>query len=229
VRSFLFITLACVLTSCGYHHIPPEVTALHYMPKKPLPVHKREVIIVDAGHGGKDAGASSKKDAYQEKELTLDTAYLIADSLKQMGYKAVLTRKHDTFVPLETRAEIANSLEADLFVSIHYNYSTSKEVDGIEVFYYKEGKTPLSSRVAQSKELGQEVLKKIVSQTGASSRGVKQANFAVVRETEMPAILIEAGFLSNASERAKIHDPAYRRSLAKGIADGVDRYLSAHR
>lgn len=195
-------------------------------PKKIIPQLKREVIIVDAGHGGKDAGANSKKEGYEEKELTLQTAFLIADHLKQLGYKTIMTRKQDTYVPLDTRAEIANAVDADLFVSIHYNYSVSKDAQGIEIFYYKEGKTPLSSRVLQSKLLGQEVLKKIVKQTGAESRGVKQANFAVVRETKMPAILIEAGFLSNSSERARIHDQKYRQSLAQGIAQGIDAYLA---
>ncbi|MFC2049330.1 N-acetylmuramoyl-L-alanine amidase [Chlamydiota bacterium] len=229
MRSILCVLVLCFLTACGHRGIPPEITILHTLPKKTLPKLKREMIIVDAGHGGKDAGASSKKEGYEEKELTLETAFLIVDSLKQMGYKTVLTRKQDTYVPLEARAEIANSVDADLFVSIHYNYSVSKEAEGIEVFYYKEGKTPLSQRVTQSKVLGQEVLKTIVKQTGAESRGVKQANFAVVRETKMPAILIEAGFLSNPAERARIHDHKYRRSLAQGIAQGIDAYLTQSR
>lgn len=229
MKIILLIVVACFLTACGHRGIPPEITALHTLPKKPLPKVKKEVIIVDAGHGGKDAGTNSKKDGYEEKELTLETAFLIADCLKQLGYKTVMTRKQDTFVSLDARAEIANAIEADLFVSIHYNYSVSNEAEGIEVFYYKEGKTPPSPRIAHSKELGQEVLKKIVKQTGADSRGVKQANFAVVRETKMPAILIEAGFLSNPAERARIHDHKYRHSLAQGIAQGIDAYLTLHR
>lgn len=226
MRLIIFVMFLSSLTACGHRGIPPEITVLHTLPKKPLPKVKREVIIVDAGHGGKDAGANSKKEGYEEKELTLETAFLVADCLKQLGYKTIMTRKQDAYVALDARAEMANSLDADLFVSIHYNYSVSKEAEGIEVFYYKEGKTPLSQRVSQSKILGQEVLKKIVKQTGAESRGVKQANFAVVRETKMPAILIEAGFLSNPVERARIHDQKYRLSLAQGIAQGIDAYLS---
>lgn len=208
--------------------MPQEIAALHQKIHTPQ-VAKREVIIVDAGHGGKDAGASSKKDKYEEKTLTLETAQLISNYLEELGYKAILTRSHDVFVPLETRAEIANSTEADLFVSIHYNYSPSHEAEGIEVYYYKEEKHPQSSRITQSKELGQEVLKKIVKNTGAESRGVKQANFAVVRQTKMPAILIEAGFLSNPNEREKIKDKKYQQALAKGIASGVDQYLGARK
>ena len=226
MRLIICIALLSCFTSCGHRAIPPpEIVFMHPPPKMILPQVKREVIIVDAGHGGKDAGASSKKEGYEEKELTLQTAFLIVDQLKQLGYTTIMTRKQDNYIPLETRAEIANVVNADLFVSIHYNYSVSKEAEGIEIFYYKEGKTPLSSRVTQSKALGQEVLKKIVKSTGAESRGVKQANFAVVRETKMPAILIEAGFLSNPNERARIHDQKYRQSLAQGIAQGIDVYL----
>jgi N-acetylmuramoyl-L-alanine amidase len=228
MRLILSILLLCFLTACGHRGIPPEITALHQRPMPPLIQQKKEIIIVDAGHGGKDAGASSKQGKYEEKVLTLKTAFLISDYLKELGYKTILTRSHDIFVPLETRAEIANSQDADLFVSIHYNFSPSQEAEGIEVFYYKEDKKSPTQRIAQSKALGLEVLKKIVLNTGAQSRGVKQANFAVVRQTKMPAILIEAGFLSNPKEREKLRDQKYLEALAKGIAHGVDHYLSTH-
>jgi N-acetylmuramoyl-L-alanine amidase len=194
-RFYIFI-LACILTGCCPRGIPPEITALHQLPSPPPKKEKKEIIIVDAGHGGKDAGANNKREKYEEKALTLETAFLISEQLKKLGYRTILTRNEDVFVPLETRAEIANSIDADLFVSIHYNFSSSQEAEGVEVYYYKEDKKPTPLRIIQSKELGMEVLKKVIVQTGAESRGVKQANFAVVRETKMPAILIEAGFLS---------------------------------
>lgn len=228
MRVVIWFALLCLLSSCGYRGIPPEVTALHYMPR-PTKHQKRELIIVDAGHGGKDAGASSEKEKYEEKELTLKTAVLISEYLKKQGYKTILTRNHDVYVPLETRAEIANSVDADLFVSIHYNYSTSKEAEGVEVYYYKEEKKPPSERITQSKAFAQEVLKKVISSTGAESRGLKQANFAVVRETKMPAILVEAGFLSNTKEREKLRDIKYIHAVAKGVASGVDNYLTVHK
>ena len=128
LRKIIFLLLASFLTACGHRGIPPEITALHHAPSsRPVIKEKKEIIIVDAGHGGKDMGANSKKDKYEEKGLTLETAFLIADHLKKLGYKTIMTRKSDVFVPLETRAEIANSLKADLFVSIHYNFSSSKE------------------------------------------------------------------------------------------------------
>jgi len=185
--------------------------------------------VIDAGHGGHDGGAISKRNDYNEKELTLATAFSIRNCLNQLGYKTVMTRSQDTFVPLGTRAEIANALDADLFVSIHYNFCPNAEAKGIEVYYYKEDRTPSSFRILQSKSLGAMVLRKIISQTGATSRGVKQANFAVIRETRMPAILIEGGFLSNLHERERLHDPQYRRSIARGIAKGIDNYLESKR
>jgi len=154
---------------------------------------------------------------------------LISDALKRLGYKTILTRNNDIYIPLETRAEMANSIDADLFVSIHYNFSSSQEAEGIEVYYYKEEKRPLPFRIVQSKELGQEVLRKVIKNTGAESRGVKQANFAVIRETKMPAVLVEAGFLSNPKEREKLRDQKYLEAVAKGIAHGVDQYLANHR
>lgn len=229
MRILICFLLACTLSGCGHRGLPPEMTAEYIKPAPPHLPKAREVIIVDAGHGGKDAGTSSRRDKYQEKELTLETARLTAECLRKLGYKTVLTRTEDLYVPLDTRTEIANSQKADLFVSIHYNFSVSPEVEGIEVYFYKEEKKPTPVRIIQSKELGIEVLKRIVANTGAASRGVKQANFAVVRQTKMPAILIEAGFLSNQKEREKLQDRQYLHALAQGIANGVDHYLTQHR
>lgn len=229
LRLFYFILLASILTACGYRHsMPSDVAAMREVrrPSQPIP-QRSETIIVDAGHGGKDTGAHSKQGAYEEKELTLSTAQMICHYLNKLGYKTIMTRSQDVFVSLEKRAEIANTHQADLFVSIHYNFSPSEEAQGVEVYYYKEKKTPPSERIVQSKKLGLEVLSKIVKLTGAESRGIKQANFAVIRETNMPAILVEAGFLSNHKERVKLKDPHYRKYIATGIANGIDQYFLA--
>lgn len=221
---FSFSCLALFTASCCQRSTSYDDVVVHGKKVIPPPM-RHELIIVDAGHGGKDAGTSSKLHHYEEKQQTLDLAQAVVDHLKKMGYKTLLTRKDDTFVPLETRAEIANAAKADLFVSVHYNFSATPTVEGVEVYTYKELVATPSKRILESKELAQKVLKSIISKTGAQSRGLKQANFAVVRQTQMPAILIEAGFLSNPAERAKILDPAYRDALAKSIAEGVDAYF----
>ena len=212
------------LTACATRSIPSELTIIHDAPEVVAP-KRDEVIILDAGHGGRDPGSISHREDYEEKSLTLSTVFLIQDHLKKLGYKTVLTRNHDTYVPLHTRAEIANDLKANLFVSIHYNYSTSRDAEGVEVYVYKEEKKPNDIRIVQSKRFAQTMLCSVIERTGAKSRGVKQANFAVIRETKMPAILIEAGFLSNPSERERLHDPKYLRQLSWGIAKGIDKYL----
>ncbi len=190
---------------------------------------KLEKIVIDAGHGGKDSGAQSDKNRYEEKKLTLQTAQLVQKFLNEMGYDTYLTRDEDQYVSLDERARIANAINAHLFVSVHYNFSHSSDAEGIEVFYYKDVKNPESLRLLESKKLGESVLDRILKHTGAQSRGVKTANFAVIRETKMPAILIEGGFLSNPAERERLKDPQYCRFMALGIAKGIDRYFEAQR
>lgn len=194
-----------------------------------LKPHAKETIVIDAGHGGKDTGTLSEKNRYEEKMLTLQTAQMVKTFLSELGYNVVLTRETDLFVPLEKRAAIANNLQANLFVSIHYNFCQADSADGIEVFYYKGDSAAKEPRLTASRKLGEEVLARVVKHTGATSRGVKTANFAVIRETKMPAILIEGGFLSNPKEREKLKDPQYRRYLAWGIAKGVDNYLTSQK
>lgn len=194
------------------------------VPEQPL--DKTEIIVIDAGHGGKDPGAISTRFDYEEKHLTLSTAHMVKAYLNSLGYKTVMTRSDDSYIPLSQRAEIANKQEGSLFVSIHYNSSPSESASGIEVFYYKEGDV---KRTKASKDLGEQVLERLVQHTGASTRGVKSENFAVIRKTTMPAILIEAGFLTNVEERKKLQDPHYRRFIAWGIARGIDQYCASLR
>ena len=214
-----------LLTSCAGRY-PDCISSIE--PSPSIEFHK-ELIVIDAGHGGKDPGTQNKTYGYQEKEYTIQTAHYLRRALTQMGYQTLMTRMHDTYVPLETRAEIANQLEADLFVSIHYNHSPKKEVEGVEIYAYKEKKSLSSNRVTLSKQLGQRILTRVIEETGAQSRGLKTENFCVLRETKMPAILIEGGFLSNEKERKKIQNPKYVESIAKGMAEGIDHYLAEMR
>lgn len=190
----------------------------------PEGILKKQVIVIDAGHGGEDFGTHSKKrPRYQEKSLNLTTALLVRNYLKQLGYETVMTRSKDVFVTVNKRADFANSYGARLFVSVHYNSAPSEEAQGIEVYYYKLDED--KQRVKESHQLAKEVIGKVIDQTHAKSRGVKHGNFAVIRETKMPSILIEAGFMTNESEMEKIKDPTYLKQLAWGIAQGIDAYL----
>ncbi|MBA3722282.1 MAG: N-acetylmuramoyl-L-alanine amidase [Parachlamydiaceae bacterium] len=192
-------------------------------PFKPSLIKEKCTIVIDPGHGGHDVGTQSvSKPRYQEKSLNLVTANFVKGFLQQLGYKVILTRQTDKFISLDKRAQFANDLKPDLFVSIHYNSAPSAEAEGVEVFFYQSKDD--KKRVLQSKKLAQSVLKNVIAHTKAKSRGVKQGNFAVIRETKMPAILIEGGFVTNDNEMQKLKDPAYLKKLAWGIANGVEEF-----
>lgn len=185
---------------------------------------EKPIIILDPGHGGKDQGAKIRN--IEEKTLTLRTAYLTKKHLEMYGYRVILTRARDVYLPLGTRVTLANRRSPSLFVSIHYNSAAATSAKGIEVFYYGKG---IPSRRQLSKDLASCVLNQMIGTTKAKSRGVKQGNFQVIRETTMPGILVEAGFITNPEERALITTQTYLDQLAKGIARGVDQYAKSHK
>jgi N-acetylmuramoyl-L-alanine amidase len=237
------VFLLLSFTACGYHprskvprpgprpsykNRPPEDFVIQQRPlevvEAPPVLIKRPLIVIDAGHGGDDFGTrSASKPKYHEKSLNLTTAITLNDFMRKLGYETVLTRSKDEFIALQKRADFANDREADLFVSVHYNSAPAKQAEGIEIFYYKSDEN--KARTSESKKLANAILDKVIKTTGAKSRGVKQENFAVIRETKMPAVLIEGGFLTNVDEMEKIKDPAYVKSLAWGIAQGIQAYL----
>lgn len=216
-----FFILLSTLTGCGGSHY--QANPSPYTPQPRELRHRSTTIIVDAGHGGKDQGSHKKSPYYEEKELTLATAKLLAIYLEQLGYNTIVTRGDDTFIPLDARCCFANSNKADLFVSVHYNAAGNADANGIEVFYYNEDKN--KERIVASKGLAETVLGKLIAKTNAKSRGVKHGNFAVIRDTKMPAILVESGFLTNNKERERIMDPEYRSMIARSIAEGIKDYL----
>lgn len=192
--------------------------------KPPLLVQKFSIMI-DPGHGGHDIGTQSiSKPRYQEKSLNLVTAKFVRDFLQQLGYQVVMTREKDKFVSLEKRAKVANELKPNLFVSIHYNSAPIAEAQGVEVFFYQDKEK--KDRALKSKRLAQAVLKNVLAETKAKSRGVKHGNFLVIRQTNMPAILVEGGFVTNEAELEKLKDPIYLKRLAWGIVRGIEEYLN---
>lgn len=194
---------------------------------KPPLIGVKSFVFIDAGHGGRDVGTQSiSKPRYQEKSLNLVTARFVKGYLQQLGYKVGMTREEDQFVSLDNRAQMANEQKPAIFVSIHFNSAPSAEAQGIEVFYFHS--THNKTRSAQSKKLAQSILRGTLAQTEAKSRGIKHGNYAVIRETKMPAVLIEGGFVTNESEMQKLKDPAYLKKLAWGIVKGIDEYLNSN-
>ena len=176
-----------------------------------LPAFSKTVII-DAGHGGRDVGGKWGK--VYEKHLALDTALRMEYYLKQKGYNTVMIRTDDRFIPLSQRANIANQYPGAIFISVHYNSTWKKSVQGLETFYHSPG----SKLLAQACHAGMH------SQVQAADRGVKHARYYVLRHNRLPAILVEGGFLSHTRERNMVMKRDYRDKLAHGIVDGVVAY-----
>ncbi len=178
---------------------------------------RRGVIVIDAGHGGRDPGALGN--GIQEKNVVLPISVAIGQTLQSMGYTIYYTRTNDVEIDLQPRVSLAERVRADVFVSIHANSldSRSSGVNGVETFYAR-GSTV-------SRELASYVQSQIIGATGANNRGAKAAGFYVITKTSMPAILVETGFVTNPTEAANLNNPAYQRRMADAIARGVDQFL----
>lgn len=180
----------------------------------PEPSLRAHVVAIDAGHGGRDPGAIGPTGLY-EKEVVLDIALRVRELLVRGGVRVVMTRETDTFVELADRSRIARAQGATAFVSIHANASTRPAASGSETYYL----TPQSLVLAQ---MMQEELGRI---PGLANRGVRTANFQVLRENEIPAVLVEVAYLSNLDEEARLRTTAFRQRLAEAVARAVHRFL----
>lgn len=169
-------------------------------------------VVVDAGHGGHDRGARSVR-GKNEKELCLDTAQRLAPLLREAGFRVVMTRTSDRFVPLSERVEEARLARNSVFVSLHYNWSRRRRARGMETFYY-EGSP-------QSRRLAANIQKEILRAYPTVNRGVKTARFYVLRNNPRPAVLVELGFLSNPEDNAFVQRPEVRQRLAEAVARGI--------
>lgn len=207
-----------------YFFINIYLSSCEAAPPSPAPAYVRKgLVILDAGHGGYDLGAHNQ--FCEEKVIALKTTMLVKKYLQDKGYRVRLSRQDDTFIPLKERALHANRIHAKVFVSIHYNAARNPSAHGIEVFYYDKN---LDWRMHSSKRLASCILSRLLDKTHAASRGIKGGNFLVIRETSMPAILIEAGFITNHEECKKLKDPSYINCIARAIADGIDKFCTSH-
>jgi N-acetylmuramoyl-L-alanine amidase len=166
-------------------------------------------VVLDAGHGGHDGGAAWY--GIVEKRLCLDVAQRVERILKAKGLRVVMTRRSDVFVELGTRARIANRYPKSVFVSIHFNASRKTSVNGMEAFY----------RSARGKTLARSILRSMDRRVTGKNRGLFNRNFKVLRSTDMPATVIECGYLSNRTESRRCASPAHRQAIAEAIAAGI--------
>ncbi len=177
-------------------------------------------IVIDSGHGGYDPGAIGR-DGTKEKDVNLLTAKNLGEIFrKDRRFEVNFTRVNDRFITLSQRAEIANRFAAHLFISIHYNSSVNRKVEGSEVFYWREG-----SRFSTSGARLAQLISKRLSKVIHVNRGIKGANFAVLKKTRMTAVLIEPEFISNPVKEASIKNRLFQARIARAIYLGVLDYF----
>ena len=229
-----------------------------------IPVTKklsRKTIVIDPGHGGKDAGAVGHK-KYREKVVVLQTSKKLRDILVKRGYTVYMTRNGDQFVKLRNRTRFANKKKADLFLSIHANSvpkKNRKKAQGIETYFLSTNRSERSMRVAATEnadigkmkkggmkdalhlmnrekilasnklaiDMQQNMLGSVRGKyKGVIDNGVRSGPFWVLVGAQMPAVLIELGFISHPGEATRMVNHRYQQKLALGIANGVDRYFA---
>jgi N-acetylmuramoyl-L-alanine amidase len=167
-------------------------------------------VVIDPGHGGFDRGGIPGQQV-PEKMVALDTALRLEKILQRAGVRTVMTRSADIFVPLSVRSAIANAQHDAIFVSIHYNASPRHSAHGIETYSENNRGAVLAARIQRQ----------IISRVSTENRGMRSAEYYVLRNCRLPAVLVECGFLTNPSEAQLALRPAYRQEVAEQIAAGV--------
>jgi N-acetylmuramoyl-L-alanine amidase len=202
---------------------------------RPLKVRR---VVLDPGHGGMDSGALDARN-YPEKKLTLDLAQRTAARLRHSDVKTILTRTRDTALSLDKRTALARKWKADLFVSLHLNASPKTSPHGLETYLlpsagypstaengFKTAGVPGNDFDAANMLLAYYLHKSVLQQAGMEDRGIRRARFQVLREAPCPAILIEAGFMSNRREAALLRSREHRDRIAEGLARGILTFVT---
>src|SRR3954454_20094218 len=169
-------------------------------------------IVIDAGHGGFDRGGVPGQ-RISEKDKTLDVAQRLKRILQAEGYRVIMTRDSDVFIPLPTRVSIANSYRGATFVSIHFNCAPRVGANGIETYYYRGDSASLAASIHRN----------VVAISPSENRGIRQRGFYVLRKTAIPSVLVECGFLTNPTEGQLALRADWRQKLAEQIARGIRR------
>ena len=175
-------------------------------------------IIIDPGHGGFDRGGVPGQ-RISEKDKCLDVGLRLRSIRMASGYRVIMTRDSDVFIPLPTRVAIANAHPGATFVSIHFNCASRAGANGIETYYYR----------SDSANLAQSIHRNVVSGAPTENRGIRRRGFYVLRKTAIPSVLVECGFLTNPTEGSLALTASYRQTLASQIARGIQRQPAASR
>jgi N-acetylmuramoyl-L-alanine amidase len=189
------------------------VVALCVLIDDPAAAASFSTVVIDAGHGGFDRGGIPSN-IIPEKGVALDVARRLRAHLANFGFRTVMTRSRDIFVTLDRRVGIANAQRRAIFVSIHFNSARRKGANGIETFYG----SPRAKRLARL------IQRNAMKTTSGENRGVKRANYYVLRKSRMPAVLIECGFLTNRLDARRASSSEYRDRLARQIARAIREF-----
>ena len=195
------------------------------------------IIFLDPGHGGKDPGASYYN--ITEKELNMQVYQKLRKELEGLGYTVLSSRDSDIFVDFVTeRSRMVNKTDSDIFISIHFNASGNPASNraGIQTYSYEEAAGYPSKinpywhnhpdRISESNRLAADIHSSLLAETGAKDAGLLQSSFAVLRETDKPAVLLELGYIDNFNENQQVRSDAYQNRLVAGIVKGIQKYYA---
>lgn len=196
----VFLVVCCSLATVVFARIAPNSD----------PNRSSTIVVIDAGHGGHDRGGIPGQ-RVAEKTMTLDVAKRLQSILNVNGYRTVMTRESDVFVPLPARVGMANAYRNALFVCIHFNSARRSGASGIETYFYSSQSLPLASAIHYC----------LSHAAPSSNRGVRRRGYYVLRRTTVPAVLVECGFLTNPTEAQYAESGNYRQMLAEQIARGI--------
>ena len=198
----------------------------------------QKVIFLDPGHGGKDPGAQYL--GLKEKDLTLQVSQQLKTKLESLGYTVIMSRSTDVFVDFVTeRSKMSNETNADMFISIHFNatgHGLDSGEDGIQTYTYLPTRNIPSvinkkwhdnpTRLKYSYKLGSYIHQSVLATTQAKDAGLLAKSFAVLRETNKPAVLLELGYMDDSKESQKIRTKEYQQKLVDGIVQGIQQYYN---
>lgn len=182
-------------------------------------------IVIDPGHGGHDPGTIGINNCF-EKDINLQISKKLSKKLKFKGHKVILTRNTDEYIDNNERANLANRKRAKIFISVHCNaMEDNSDTNGVQVLYYPNGE--INIKDSDNQLLAQIILDNVLGNTGAVNKGiVERKDLIVLNQTKMPAIIVEAGFLSNLNEANLLATDEYQNKIVDGIVNGLGNYIN---
>lgn len=187
---------------------------LHDLSGTSMSALQHKTIVIDAGHGGRDKGATGTSASTLEKDLNLITAKLLEKRLESLGADVIMTRTTDRYVPLEARVAVSKEKKADVFLSIHYNSSPDTTLQGI-ITYYDHHKT-----------LAKSIHDELISLTTFTDKQARHGDYYVLRENPQPSVLLELGFLSHEQEEIRLQTEEFQSNAVTAIVKGLAKYFS---